>query len=396
MRKICILLCAVLLLVTLAGPARATDPQITPDEQYSRDAHQLYLQCIQSANVSSFRGFCGLMVSYQLWKLGINENLQIYDGNKQYDAYKDMKVTTGHHAVKAYDAKEFSLEEALNAISENGSKTVHNILVGFQWTNTEAGAIYGHACVINTIDKGLVYFTESFDHAMGHMEGQPIVCTIPEFVKFFEDWTKFEGVIHFGEKQYANSCTGFPVDTYLQLRFASVLRSEPCLVGENDCYTLRTLSAGEVLQATAVYENEDGDLFYCVKDGDAVGYVSANAVFRFQAEKAPVENGWFVQDGTWYCYENGAPCTGWVTRIGVRYYLKEDGSVTTGKARVDDLSRHFSATGALCQGWLVLPQGTYYLDDEGIPVMGFREIDGVSYYFDEDGLVDKTTEESVE
>ena len=346
MRKICIFLCAVLLLVTLAGPARAADPQLVPNDALSREAHDLYLRCVRSAGMGSFHGYCGLMVSHQLWNLGINESLQIYDGNRQYDAYKDLKFTTGGYRVKAYDAGEYTLEQAINAITNGGQKSVRNVLLGFQWTSTSAGATYGHACLINAIEDGVVYFTESFDHAMGRMEGQTITCTIPELVKFFGDWTVLEGVIHFDEPQYADSCDTAPADTYLQLRFDSMLRSQPCLVGENDCWSVRTLSAGEILRATATYENEDGDLFYCVEEAEEACYVSANAVFAITADTT-AESGWFVKNGTWYCYENGAPCTGWVTRIGVQYYLKEDGSVTTGTAQIAGQLRHFSATGAL-------------------------------------------------
>lgn len=383
MKKVLIFLCVLLMLVTSAGTAVADETEIKTNATLIREAKELYRQCLSASGRESFQGFCGLATSYQLWKLGINDSLQIYDGNKQFDAYKDMEVTTGGFSVQAYGADQYTLQSALDVITAGGKKDVRNLLVGFQWTNTEAGAKYGHACVVNAIEDGVVYFTESFDYAMGRLEGQVIACTVELFVDFFEGWTAFEGVIYFGEKQYANSCTVSPINTYLQLRFDSNLRSQPCLMGENNCQRIRSLAAGELLHATGVYENEYGDLFYRVEEGDTVGYVSANAVF--QQQTAP--EGWFVEDGVWYCYENGAPRTGWVTRVGVDYYLRDDGSVTTGWAEVDGQTRYFSPTGALCRGWVTVWSDTCYQDAAGIPVKGLQQIDGVLYYFDMGGLL---------
>lgn len=385
MKKVLMFLCVLLMLVASVGTAVADETEVKPNSALSQEAKQLYKECLYASGRESFRGFCGLMTSYQLWKLGINDSLLIYDGNKQFDAYKNMTVTTGGFTVQVYGADKYTLETALNAITLNGKKDVRNLLVGFQWTSTAAGSIYGHACVINAIEDGVVYYTESFDYVMGRMEGQPIVCTIEQFAAFFAGWTTFEGVIFFGEKQYATSCTSSPINTYLQLRFESNLRSQPCLIGENNCYRMRTLTAGEVLHATAIYENQDGDLFYRVEEADAVGYVSANAAYQLRPDAT--KDGWFLENGTWYYYENGAPCTGWTTRIGADYYLKEDGSVTTGWAEVEGEKRYFSDTGILCRGWITTWDGTCYQGAEGIPVTGLQNIEGSLYYFGEDGFL---------
>lgn len=385
MKKVLIFLCVLLMLVTSVGTAVADETEVKPNSTLVREANQLYKQCLSASGRESFQGFCGLMTSYQLWKLGINDELLIYDGNKQYDAYKNMTQTTGGFDVQAYGADKYTLETALNAITANGKKSVRNILVGFQWTSTEAGATYGHACIVNAIDDGVVYFTESFDYAMGRLEGQVITCTMDEFVNFFDGWTTFEGVIYFGQKQYASSCSHSPINTYLQLRFESNLRSQPCLIGENDCQRVRTLAAGEILRATAVYESGDGDLFYQIEEADFVGYVSANAVFQLKPETT--REGWFLENGTWYCYQSGAPCTGWVTRIGVRYYLKADGSVTTGWAEIDGATRYFSATGALCRGWITTWEGTCYQTVDGVMAKGLQQLDGSTYFFGEDGFL---------
>jgi hypothetical protein len=270
------------------------------------------------------------------------------------------------------------------------------------------------------------------------------------------------------------------------------------------------LRAGELLHASGVYINEDGDLFYRIDDGDIIGYVSANAVYLqlvneqgvylenpgipayikpgkdpaltgtvradssqlqtleleitdengnvvlqeytnvegrscdmsglsrqvalnklaagtyqvtlygevayamvegaeittvnihqnlFQqtlcvgaeaqeetedAAEVPAD-GWFLEDGKWYCYENGEPCTGWVTKIGVAYYLNDDGSVTTGWLKEDDTVRYFSETGALCSGWVTTWEGTYYFIRDGVIASGLQQIGDKLYSFSTDG-----------
>ena len=155
------------------------------------------------------------------------------------------------------------------------------MLVGFQWTNTEAGARYGHAVIINAILDGTVYFVESFNYAFGSLackEGKTLTCSIDDFVDYFNSWTRFEGIIYFGEKQYSDACQLYGTNIFLRTRFQSTLRSQPCLVGESGCRVLRELAPGEILHATAVCKNTQGELFYRITDGETFGYVSANAV----------------------------------------------------------------------------------------------------------------------
>lgn len=517
MKKALLWLCVALLLATPVLFASAEEKELSRDPALIAEAEQLYRNCLKAAGRSTFHGRCGLATSYQLWQLGINLELEVHDGNKQFDSYYHRGITDGGYHVEVYDGAIYTLVDALNLISQNGTRPVRNILVGFQWTSTEAGATYGHACVINAIQDGTVYFTESFDYAMGRMEGKAVTCTIEEFGEFFADWTTYEGLIYFGTKQYVDSCQSYPTDLYVQLRFDSSLRSQPCLLGQNDCMRLRSLPAGELLHATGVYINDDGDLFYQIDDGGVTGYVSANAVYRFQRNapkvslqngnvpvsmnlgKAPVlagqvrvtggqltqlrlevtnqggevsrqvlvectgengdlaqlneplelhtlgagsymltliadvvsptvengvlhmdrasqvllqqplcvdcdvpelpvqessapedttdQNGWFLKDGIWYCYENGKPCTGWATRIGVSYYLQDDGAATTGWRQECGEKRYFSATGALCNGWFTTADGTYYWGADEQLATGLTSIDGIDYYFRENGTL---------
>ncbi|MBR4864381.1 MAG: hypothetical protein IKU07_07385 [Oscillospiraceae bacterium] len=276
-RTLAVVLCIVLL--ALMVPSQVFGQGLSSHEAVKQEVSRIYAKCLESAGKESFAGFCGLMTSLQLWHLGVNRELTAtHNGNEQFDAYKDVAVTSGGYHVTAYPAEMFTLEQALAAITQNGTRDADNILVGFESTNTEAGSVYGHALVIHTIMDGTVYYVENYYTSLAGPEGSVIACSIDQFVRFYQDWTVLEGVIHFGDRRYSDSCQAFGTDLYVRTRFGSTLRSQPSLIGENDCRRIRTLAAGELLHATAVYMNKDGEMFYYIDEGHYSGYVAAKAV----------------------------------------------------------------------------------------------------------------------
>lgn len=508
-RKMALWLLTVVLLfgAMQVSVSAATAKQI---EEIKIAAKESYTKTQESTQMESLNGFCGKMTSHQLWHMGINTDLLTNDGNKQYDMYAEMGMTSGGYYINAYSAKEYSLVEALNNITQNGTKDVYNILVGFEWTNTEAGNIYGHACVINAILNGQVYFVESFYTRLGGEEGNVVVCSIEEFANIFADWTIYEGLIHFVKGPYANACKLYPTDLFVRTRFAMELRSQPCLIGKNDSQMLRSISAGERLRVTGLMKNTHNEWYYRVQDGDRVGYIVAqtavldrtnveditlqnltvtkpeqtdlqlggtirgkngmvgavevavtdirgsvvlrkriivddykmrlddfNGTMDFTsleegaytvsiyAETASpyiqkdqlayshvssklaettllvgnvkmptrpravshkeVLNGWYWQDGTWYCYKNNNARSGWYRDLGVQYYLKENGSVTTGWAEVHGNLYRFSETGALQVGWIQTDAGLRYALEDGTIATGWQTIGGSRYHFNENG-----------
>lgn len=274
-RILAVLLCVFMLASVLPFSAyAATETTQTENEQEAarirNEIMRMYYRVLYASGQSSLHGFCGLMSSYQLWQLGINPYPIVYNGNDHYDAYKDKDVTLGGYAVKAYSAKNYTLEEALNTVSENGTKNVYNILVGFQWTNTEAGRIYGHSMVINAIIDGVVYFSEGYASEFNYNPGMPCVATIEKFASSYNSWASFEGIILFGRKEYTDFCTEYP--THLFIEATDVLHTMT-LPSTADGEYLRQVAVGERLEATAVYENADGELFYRVEDCGNVSYV---------------------------------------------------------------------------------------------------------------------------
>jgi len=467
----------------------------------------------------SLKGYCGLMTSWQIYLRGINVELKVCDGKQQYDWYSKLDYTTGGYKVTAYSAREYSLEEALNAATHNGTRDVYNILVGFQATNTEAGRIYGHCLMIYAILDGIVYFNESFSCSLQRTEGAMIAISIEEFAEFYGRWTRFEGIVVFGNKEYTQSCQEYPTHMFVETTRQTGIYTEPCFpqLEEVQSEYIRTVAAGERLLVTALYENTQGQYFYRVEENGRTGYIYADRtrplLFNYEdmtltnaelpktlepgagftltgeigatntgiasvhvsvedlqgqslmshslakvsgyydlnddgfskmmafrkleegtytfrvtagtgnhyidnhrilldeteitlysgsfsvghvtewvsvqaaAKDTQTPDGWVYQQGSWYYYEQGVPCSGWICQNGLDYYLQEDGSVTTGWARINGKDRLFTDTGAMRTGWVEAENGTMYLLSNGVAAIGWRTVDRERYYFGSDGLM---------
>lgn len=272
------MLCACLLAGVLCCPVSAEKESLSLREQVIADAKMSYQRSLQSAGKESFLGFCGLMTSHQLYNLKINTTCIVNDGNKQYDYYLDVPVTTGGYYTIPYGAEQYDLRSALNAVSRGGTKDVRNILVCFQWTSTESGSQFGHAFLINGILDGVCYFVESFDFSTVayHKEGTVVAIPIDEVADYFQRWTIFEGLIHFGS--YVDSCREEGTDAMVMARFDSCLRTQPGPVGQDGCQRVRPVAAGERLRATAIATDQLGQQFYRVLEDGLQYYIAADAV----------------------------------------------------------------------------------------------------------------------
>ena len=271
-------------------PPRPTEenmPGISPTElKMEQLAWDVFTGCQLSAGKESFHGYCGNFVSHQLYNLRINKYKSTRHGKDHFDYYSKLEKTTGGYFPRGISADEIHLGGALNYITDQGSKDVYNILVGFDWTNTEAGNKYGHVVLIYGILGGIVYFSESFDlyyKWKTYPEGSLIKLSIEDFVDYYDGWTRYEGLVTLSTQNYAEFCKQENTNLTVQARFDTVLRSQPCQIGLNKSELLRNISAGERLQASGVFTNGYDEKFYRIADGELVGFVSANAVSVLQA-----------------------------------------------------------------------------------------------------------------
>jgi len=271
-RLLAIILCLAMVLSVLPlGAAAATE------EEICRQIRSTYYKALNSSGKDTLNGYCGLMAGLQLYFLGVESMPLIYDGRDFYDAYKNKDVTTSGYPVRRYPDTQYTLEEALMTITNGGTRDVYNVMLGFHWTNTRLGGIYGHVVVIHAILDGVVYFSECFNNCRGRMAGQPIDLTIDEFVELYNSWTRFEGAVHFGTGTYLESCDVYSANWVAKIADGTPVYRELTVDMETQ-EMIRTIPAGERVEVTAVIKDPDGRLFYRVTEDGKDAYISTEHV----------------------------------------------------------------------------------------------------------------------
>ncbi len=267
-----------LVIALLPAPGLAADDSSARADMLRQEVRDLHIACRKAAGLYSFDGYCGTLVSWQLYLMGITAEMISANGNTHYDNFKNLTYSSGGFRVRAYPAKDYSLEEALKLLTANGTQDAYNILVGFEWTRSQQGRLYGHALFIYAIADGTVYFSESFSTQLAgkfYSEGTPIACSIEEFCKYYSSWATLDGVVHFGLKTYADSCTEYAAYLYAGILQQTGLYTAPCTEQTDDRSALvRTLQPGERMCVTGLYRNTEGEYWYKVEDTQT-GYVRA-------------------------------------------------------------------------------------------------------------------------
>ena len=271
-----LVLCLPLLLLPVLAEAEP-QPETSKGQQLMEQIKTIYSTARRRSGRYSFNGWCGSLVNWQTHLLGIDTRVHGCDGKDEYDLYARQSITCGGYGVKAYPASQYTLLDALNTITRNGTLDVYNILVGFQRTNTQAGQIYGHALMIHGIVDGVVYFMDCFTVSINgkyYAEGSPITCTIEEFCRFYNRWTVFDGVIYFGVKTYAQACTEYPANmTALALQDTQAL-TEPEDPGVHEASGVaQALEKGQIVTVTGVYRTPEGNDWYQLALDGVNGYV---------------------------------------------------------------------------------------------------------------------------
>lgn len=262
--------------VILPVPATAASDEVVKIKQQISNT---YKKAKAYYGWSSFHGFCGALVNAQLYLLGITDTVLGVDGRDAYDAFKRLTVTSGGFGVKTYPAGMYSVKSALNAITKNGTEDAYNILVGFEKTPSVLGRRYGHAVVIHAIIDGTVYYVESYSLSLNgvyYPEGTPISASIEDFAGYYaQTTTQFDGVVHFGLKTYADTCTQYPSNATATVTGETAVWSQPC---ENTVFEgseqLGDLTPGEQVNVTGLYLNTEQQYWYQLNGGEG-GYVPA-------------------------------------------------------------------------------------------------------------------------
>ena len=376
-KKILQVLSLLLVLVMFAGilPATETSAAGSEGERISKLVESTYRKALKKTKRSSFHGWCGAAVDWQMQMLGITTKVVGSDGNDKFDQYRYKDYSSGGYKIKAYSAKTYKLEKALNVLSENGTKNVYNIMVGFQRTNTSAGRLYGHAVFIYAIIDGIVYFAESFGTSFAgkyYSEGECITGTIKQFADYFNSWAKYEGLIHFGLKTYEEECEFLSAYLYASAVTETTIYSAPCTTEVDDrSQPQRQLQVGERLSVIGMYRNTLGEYWYKVEDAQ-IGYVRADDTVvqstryddvTINSVKAPT----VLTEGSGFNIKGNLSAT-YVSLVSVRaqvYLTTEEGMahmMTTNATVLDNAYSLYKSSVAKRLSFKLLELGNYHYE----------------------------------
>ena len=242
-----------------------TEP-LTPEEELQQQLVTMYQDILVRTEKESLSGFCATLVSWELFLSGVSGEFLRGDGKDQYDNYKDMEKTAGGYYVLPFSAEEYTLKEALLAITQNGTRDVGPVLIGFEKTRSPEGALYGHTVFIGGIIEGNVYYVESNDYTVAgveYAEGTPVVCTIDQFAYQYSGWTTFEGAIEFSQTRYREECEYIPTDVYIRTDAVTELRTEPCLAEVSPWSRhVRSVRMREMFHVNALVRDTEGSYWY--------------------------------------------------------------------------------------------------------------------------------------
>lgn len=257
-------------LLVLALPVTAS-AQSSQHNALVRQINRCYYNTCSALDVTSLDNMCGNFVGYQLYYLGITDSVRTCNGSQFYDVYSQLEVTSGGYNIKCYSAGKYTLEQALNTITRNGTKNAYNVMLCFDWTKT--GGSFGHVMLIHAIIDGVVYAVDNFETAIAGSEGRPIVAPIARFVKEYEGWSMFEGAVDFGNQEFAYHCPSYATDMFIRATEDAALLSQPAPEGSNGSEIVRMVVPGERLAVTSLVVGESKVNYYCVREGGKNYYI---------------------------------------------------------------------------------------------------------------------------
>lgn len=274
MRKLLKRIISILICIALTVVAMPSYVQAASEEEVDRVQEQLddvYWKALSASGRSTLQGYCGILAGWELYFLGVTERSITHNGNEMYDIMSQTEELCEGYSAVCYPASSYTIEEALNTITSCGTEDAYNIMVGFQWTNTAAGSRYGHVVVIQAVLDGIVYFTDCF-YTSYNVNTTRAMCTIREFNDYYNNWTRFEGLIHFGNGGRVSGCDTYPCNGFIVSDGETDLWDAPAPT-ENP---VRSIKAGERLYTTALCRNAEGDLFYRVVENGSEYFVAAD------------------------------------------------------------------------------------------------------------------------
>lgn len=162
------------------------------------------------------------------------------------------------------------------------------------------------------------------------------------------------------------------------------------------------IKEGWVLEGGNYYYYENGKLVKgWLKDGNNWYYLDpktgvmltgwqkvSGAWFYLKPSSGAMVTGWLKIDGKWYFFNgSGVMVTGWRLINGTWYYLEPSGAMKTGWLHDGGNWYYLNESGAMATGWKKVDGNWYYLGPSGAMITGWRYNGGYWYYFDPSGAM---------
>ncbi len=154
---------------------------------------------------SSFDGYCGKYVRFQLRTLGLISKLDTDvrgNGNTMYGNTKSGTTSTGY--IKNKYGGNNCLYDIINSYP---GQSVYNIFVSwtYQYGASASNPGAGHVTFIHAIINNVVYYSEGYATS-GVAEGTPLISSLSSFYsKYNKSYGNAIGAVHFVSKTYVSN-----------------------------------------------------------------------------------------------------------------------------------------------------------------------------------------------
>ena len=137
---------------------------------------------------------------------------------------------------------------------------------------------------------------------------------------------------------------------------------------------------------------DQGHKYYYENGKKVTGWLQLNNKWYYLNAEGIMQTGWLQLNNKWY-YLNaeGIMQTGWLQLDNKKYYLNAEGIMQTGWLQLNNKWYYFYESGSMAKGWVERPDGWYYTNNEGIMQTGWQTINGKKYYFYSSGLMATNT-----
>lgn len=133
---------------------------------------------------------------------------------------------------------------------------------------------------------------------------------------------------------------------------------------------------------TTGWVSKDGKTYYVKENGAyATGWLKLGEKYYYLDYDGTMQTGWLKYRGAWYYLNtDGIMATGWIKEGNNWYYLNSNGSMKTGWLKEGSTWYYLGSSGVMATGWIKDGGKWYYLNGSGVMQVGWIKVGGQWYY----------------